>query len=165
MNQNEFHNRRPTIIRQLLFSGLIIFGSFLKASAQEYFQQRVNYNIQVTLNDKLHELNAFETVNYTNNSPDTLRFLYFHLWPNGYSNNNTELAKQLFNIQGKQKLFNDPELKGYMDSLDFRIDNRKLRWNLLAGQPDICQVSLNKPLLPRDSIQITTPFMSKFPRE
>ncbi len=164
MKQNEFHTNDPGFVRQLFFICLFIFGSFQEASSQEYFQQEVNHTIQVKLNDKLHELNAFATIEYINNSPDTLRFLYFHLWPNGYSNNNTELAKQLISTYGKQKWFNDPELKGSMDSLDFRIDDRQLQWNILDGQPDICKIILNKPLLPNDSIKITTPFHVKIPK-
>ena len=164
MNRNEFNKSGTKIIRQLFISCLIVFCSFPEASAHKYFQQRVNYRIQVSLNDQLHELNAFETVEYINNSPDTLRFLIFHLWPNGYSDNKTELAKQLFSIKGKQKLFDDPELKGYMDSLDFRIEKLQVQWKLLPGQPDICQIILNKPLPPHDSIQITTPFHVKIPK-
>src|SRR5450759_5859172 len=99
----------------------MIFWPFLKASSQEYFQQEVNYNIHVTLNDRKHELHAAETIEYINNSPDTLVFLYFHLWPNGYSDNKTQLAKEILNRNGKQKLFNDPELRGYIDSLDLSL--------------------------------------------
>ena len=164
MKQCEFHIHEPGFIRPLFFIGLIIFGAIPEAFCQKYFQQEVNYNIKVTLHDELHELTAFETVEYINHSPDTLRFLYFHLWPNGYSHNGTELAKQLISNYGKQKLFNDPELYGTMDSLDFRIDNRQLEWNLLAGQPDICKIILNTPLLPHDTIQITTPFHVKIPK-
>ena len=149
---------------QLLISCLMGIGLFTEASAQSYFQQEVNFRINVTLNDKLHELNAFETIEYINHSPDTLRFLYFHLWPNAYSNNETELAKQLFSINGKQKLFNDPELRGYMDSLHFKVDEQSVQWNLLPGHPDICTIILNRPLLPGDSIQITTPFHVKIPK-
>ena len=72
------------VIRRLLISCLFIIGSFPEAFSQEYFQQEVNYKIHVSLNDSLHELNAFETVDYINNSPDTLHFIYFHLWPNAY---------------------------------------------------------------------------------
>ncbi|HAQ21398.1 MAG TPA: hypothetical protein DCR40_19540 [Prolixibacteraceae bacterium] len=140
------------------------FGLFSRAAAQEYFQQEVNFRINVSLNDKLHELNAFETIEYINHSPDTLNYLYFHLWPNGYSNNDTELAKQLFSIKGRQKLFNDPELMGYMDSLDFKVNGHQVQWNLLQGQPDVCQIFLKKPLLPGNSIQITTPFHVKIPK-
>ena len=147
-----------------LFTCLFILMTFSKAYSQEYFQQEVNYNIHVTLNDKRHELNAFETINYINNSPDTLHFLYFHLWANGYVNNNTELAHQLFSLKGKAKLFKDPTLSGSIDSLDFRINDQKIQWNLLPNQPDICKLMLNKGLKHGDSIKITTPFHVRIPK-
>src|SRR5665811_1071886 len=90
-------------IRQIIFICLFSFCSIPFVLSQEYFQQEVNYNIQVSLNDERHELNAFETLEYINYSPDTLHFLYFHLWPNAYSNNNTPLARQLFQFYGKEK--------------------------------------------------------------
>ncbi|MFA5329775.1 MAG: M1 family metallopeptidase [Prolixibacteraceae bacterium] len=164
MKRSGFHSRKPLNIRQLIFSCLIFFGSLPEAPAQKYFQQEVNFKINVTLNDQLHELSAFETIGYKNNSPDTLKFLYFHLWANGYSNNKTELARQLFRLKGKAKLFKDPELRGYIDSLDFKIDHQMVQWNVLSGQPDICQIMLNTPLLPGDSIKITTPFRVKIPK-
>jgi len=82
-----------TDIRKLLIIILLIATLSQKVCSQDYFQQEVNYTIHVTLNDVKHELTAYETVEYINHSPDTLRFLYFHLWPNAYSNNNTPLAK------------------------------------------------------------------------
>jgi hypothetical protein len=140
-----------------------VFLPFLKASSQGYFQQEVNYKIKVTLNDSKHELNAYESVEYINNSPDTLRFLYFHLWPNAYSHNNTELAKEMLNREGRGKLFNNPDLKGYIDSLDFAAEGIQVQWYLLPGFPDICRLNLNSPLKPGDTISITTPFHLKIP--
>ena len=137
---------------------------FSKVLSQEYFQQEVNYTIQVSLNDRVHELNAFETIEYINHSPDTLHFLYFHLWPNAYSNNSTPLAGQLFQLYGKQRLFNDPELNGFIDSLDFKVNDKKVYWELLPGQPDICRINLEIPLSPGDSARITTPFHVKIPK-
>ena len=43
-----------------------------------YFQQEVNYNIDVTLNDEKHELSAFEKIQYINQSNTSLNFIYFH---------------------------------------------------------------------------------------
>lgn len=143
---------------------LVIFWPFLKVSSQEYFQQEVNYKINVTLIDKTHELHGFESVDYINNSPDTLRFLYFHLWPNAYSNNNTALARQIFSMKGKAKLFKDPELEGFIDSLDFEVESNKVQWYLLPDSPDICTIILNKALKPGDTIHITTPFHVKIPK-
>ena len=150
--------------KQLLFAFLIVIGYCPAAISQDYFQQQVNYKIDVSLNDTLHELSAYEEVNYTNNSPDTLRFLYFHLWPNAYSTNKTPLARQIFAFKGKQKLFNDPELRGYIDKLNFKVNNLTVSWNLLPNQPDICKIMLNSPLLPGKNIVITTPFHVKIPK-
>jgi hypothetical protein len=134
----------------------------LEAVSREHFRQEVNYNISVTLNDKFHELTAFQTIEYINNSPDTLGYLYFHLWPNAMSGNNTRLARQIFRIQGRQRLFDDPRLKGYIDSLDFTVDGLRVKWILLPD-PDICRILLNMPANPGDTIIITTPFRVKLP--
>lgn len=141
-----------------------ILLSLPDASSQDYFQQEVNYEIHVTLNDIIHELNGFESIEYINNSPDTLMFLYFHLWPNAYSNNTTALARQLFSMKGKGKLFGDPELRGYIDSLDFEAEGKKIQWSLISGSPDICRLILNKPLMHGDTVQIKTPFHVKIPK-
>lgn len=146
----------------LIYMMLIGYSSI--ANSQEYFQQKVNYKIDVTLNDSLHELNAFVKMEYTNNSPDTLLFMYFHVWPNAYSNNKTELAKQIFKFKGKQKLFNDLELRGYIDSLEFKVNDLPVRWIFLPNQTDISKIMLNTPLLPGGKILITTPFHVKIPK-
>jgi hypothetical protein len=143
---------------------LVTYWPFLDATSQGYFQQEVNYKIQVTLDDTSHELNGYESVEYINNSPDTLRFLYFHLWPNAYSNNKTALAREVFSMKGKGKLFNDPELKGFIDSLSFEAEGNPVQWNLLQGAPDICKIILNKHLKHGDTVIITTPFHVKIPK-
>ncbi|MDY0343608.1 MAG: M1 family metallopeptidase [Lentimicrobium sp.] len=147
-----------------MFTCLLFVMTFSNALSQEYFQQEVNYKIHVSLNDRLHELSAFETLEYVNHSSDTLYFLYFHLWPNAYSNNSTPLARQLFRFYGKQRLFNDPGLRGFIDSLNFEVNDKKVYWELLPGQPDICRIYLKAPLTPGNSIRITTPFRVKIPK-
>ena len=149
---------------QLIFIGFFFNGFAAETASQQYFQQEVNYEIHVSLNDQLHELAAFETIEYINHSPDTLHFLYFHLWPNAYSNNNTPLARQLLQFYGKQPLFNNPELSGFIDSLDFKVNDKKVIWELLPGQADICRIGLEVPLYPGNSIQISTPFRVKIPK-
>ena len=70
----------------------ILFTSTL--FSQTYWQQEVNYKIQVTLDDKTHEITALEEFEYINNSPNQLTFLYIHLWPNAYRNEKTALGQQ-----------------------------------------------------------------------
>ena len=68
---------------------IIYIVSFINGSDKTYFQQDIKYDIDVTLNDKEHSLLGFEKIEYTNNSPDTLDFIWFHLWPNAYKNDST----------------------------------------------------------------------------
>ncbi|MEI9908804.1 MAG: hypothetical protein WDO71_03510 [Bacteroidota bacterium] len=53
-----------------------------------------------------HTLKGFLTLEYTNNSPDKLEYIWFHLWPNAYKNENTAYAKQIFRDKedGKKKM-------------------------------------------------------------
>lgn len=52
---------------------------------------------------------------------------------------------------------------GYVDSLDFKINGEKIAWKLDEQNIDICKLFLNKPLIPNDTIIITTPFFVKIP--
>lgn len=49
-----------------------------------YWQQDVAYTIKATLDDKTDIVTADEELIYYNNSPDTLTFLYFHLYQNAF---------------------------------------------------------------------------------
>ena len=151
------------LFRLFILPGLGLFCPIVIASSQEYFQQEVSYKIDVILDDRKHELSGFEIIEYINNSPDTLEFIYFHLWPNAYSSNNTELARQLFSLNGKSRLFDDPELKGFIDSLDFKVAGKSVQTIIQPGLPDICKIILNSPLYDGDTIKISTPFHVKIP--
>ena len=72
-----------------------------------YFQQKADYKIDVTLNDIENTLDGFEIINYTNNSPDTLYFIWFHLWPNAYKNDRTAFSEQLLQLDRTDFYFSD----------------------------------------------------------
>ena len=132
------------------------------AGKSQYFQQVVNTEIDVTLDDSLHLINAFEKIEYTNNSSDTLRFIYFHLWPNAYKNNTTKLAEQLDQAGEFNFHFSLKKNRGFIDSLDFKSEEQKLKLEY-DKNIDYVKVILNKALLPKESIKITTPFRVKIP--
>lgn len=144
---------------------LFVTFLFLQAAySQNYWQQQVDYNINVTLNDKTHALKGLLDLQYTNNSPDKLDFIWFHLWPNAYKNNNTAFAKQLMAEKDGEKTLNAIKDKGYIDSLDFTVNGQHLRTEADPnGNIDIVKVLLPKPLMPGEKINITTPFYTKLP--
>jgi len=150
-------NRRFVIYIALFFNVTFLF------SQQGYFQQRVDYKIDVVLHDENSTLSAFEEIRYVNNSAQPLDYIYFHLWPNAYKNNSTALARQLL-WQGKTTLFySTPEERGFIDSLDFKVNGKPVKWELDKDHIDICKVILNEPLRSSDSILISTPFFLKIP--
>ncbi len=132
-------------------------------SQENYFQQEVNYKINVTLNDVSHSLKAFEQVEYVNNSTTPLTFIYFHLWPNAYKNNQTALAKQLLTNGVTKMYYAKSEDLGFIDSLNFRVDDKLVKWEFDKEHIDICKLILNQPLNPNDTIIISTPFYVKLP--
>jgi aminopeptidase N len=49
-----------------------------------YWQQDVDYTINARIDETTHVIQASETLEYWNNSPDTLTYVYFHLFQNAF---------------------------------------------------------------------------------
>jgi hypothetical protein len=142
---------------------LLAFYISVSGFAQsDYWQQQVNYTISVSLNDKEHSLKGNIAIQYINRSPDTLSFIYFHLWPNAYRNENTALARQLANDKDNKKKLNGIQ-RGFIDSLAFTINGQKAFIQPDPEHIDIVKLILPIPLLPADSLYIRTPFYVKLP--
>lgn len=147
------------------FFVVVFLGITFSCLSQEnnYFQQQVDYNIKVQLVDSTGVLDAFETIQYKNNAPAKLDTIYFHLWPNAYSRHNTALFEQYRKNGPYWKYYIDEEKLGSISSLDFKVNNKKIKWYLHPEHPDICILALNKPIEPGQTITITTPFKVKIP--
>ncbi len=149
-------------MRQFIFFLLAAFGLQLTAFSQ-YWQQQVNYTIDVSLNDKEHTLDAFEKIEYINNSPDTLTFIWFHLWPNAYKNDRTAFTDQELENGNTKFYFSDKEQKGYINRLDFKVNNITATTEDHPQHIDIVKLVLPTALPPGQKIIITTPFHEKLP--
>ena len=55
------------------------------APGPDYWQQRVDYVIRATLDTATRSIRAEERITYSNNSPDTLRYLWIHLDQNVFN--------------------------------------------------------------------------------
>lgn len=145
-----------------VFSVILCCVTFV-VSAQTYWQQEVNYKIEVKLNDKEHTLSAYEEFKYINHSPNTLNEIYIHLWPNAYRNGETALSKQLY-ADGNTSLKYAKEIdRGWIDSLDFKVNGQAVKWEYDTKHIDICKITLNSPLVSGASIKVSTPFKVKIP--
>ena len=123
----------------------LFFSAFsLVSFSQSYWQQEVNYKIEVKLNDKDHTISAFESFEYVNNSPQVLDFIYIHIWPNAYRNGNTALAKQQYKGGETILKYGDPKDKGAIDSLDFKADGQTVNWEFDKVNIDIVKLKTSR---------------------
>lgn len=142
---------------------MVVFVIPAKAQQQDYWQQRVDYTIKVELDDIQNSLNAEISMVYHNNSPTELTFIYIHLWPNAYHGDGTALSNQLIKYGNSDLYYAEDDKTGYIDSIDFKANNKKLRWEFDPNYNDIAKIYLTKPLKTGDSITIITPFYVKIP--
>lgn len=143
---------------------LLVFVIRLSATAQNpYWQQEVHYTIDVSLNDTEHTLEGFLKLRYINHSPDTLRFIWFHLWPNAFKNDRTAFTEQTLQNGRTDFYFSPREKRGYINRLDFRAGNTTLKTEDHPEYIDIIKVNLAAPLLPGQETELTTPFHVQLP--
>ena len=142
---------------------LLSYCFFNIACCQTYWQQQTDYTIDVLLNDKEKTIDGFERIVYTNNSSDTLHFIWFHLWPNAYKNDRTAFSDQLLQNGNTAFYFSDKKDRGYINRLDFKVDGATAKTEDHPQHIDITKIILPKSLLPKQSISITTPFHVKLP--
>ena len=150
-------------MQKTIFLLLFAFAGPLLAPAQSYWQQQIDYHIDVTLDDANRSLDGFISMHYTNNSPDTLFFIWMHCWPNAYKNDRTAFSEQLLQNGRTDFYFSDPQKRGYINRLDFRADGVEARMEDHPQYIDIIKVILPKPLPPGGYVTLTTPFHVKLP--
>lgn len=142
---------------------LLSFISVIANAQKSYWQQEVAYTINVTLDDAAHSLKGTLEIKYTNHSPDKLDFIWFHIWPNAYSNEKTAFARQILAGKDGADRWKQLKDKGAMDGFDFSVNNKKANYEAHPEHRDIIKLVLPEPLAPQSSVIISTPFNVKLP--
>ena len=143
--------------------GLWLLCLCLPISSNAYWQQHVATTISVTLDDQNHFLRGFENLVYTNHSPDTLQYIYIHLWANAYKNDRTQFSEQQIENGKTDFYFSKEKDRGFIDSVSFLINGLPHDFDFVNGKIDIAKIALQSPLVPGQSITIETPFRVKIP--
>ncbi len=149
---------------RLFFLTLLICASGNATAQTSYWQQEVRYTIDAELNTTEKSITGFETIHYKNNSPDELSFIWFHIWPNAYLHDSTALRLQIRSDSARaEKAINAGT--GSIERLDFKVDGRAAATETHPNPQyvDVIKVLLPEPLLPGDSVAITTPFKVLLP--
>ena len=145
---------------------LILLSVLLSSSIYgQYWQQAVDYTIEVEMDHETAQYNGTETVVYTNNSPETLHKVFFHLYYNAFQPG-SEMAIRLKNAADKNRRFKvdidslTPQQQGYLKVSGLTQDG-------IALTPEesetILEVPLAKALAPGESTTFSLSFNGQVP--
>lgn len=141
-----------------------LFLGFKSIGQNNYWQQYLRYSINAQLNENEKSVSGSETIIYKNNSPDTLNYIWFHIYPNAYKDQSTALFQQIKNDPQRKDKLKKPT-SGYISNLAFTVNGAKaiIQRHSNPQYIDVIKVLLPKPLFPGDSATIATPFKVKLP--
>lgn len=152
-------------IQILVFYSLVILHATPVWSQPDRWQQRVIYKMDIDFDVSTHRFEGKQELTYTNNSPDTLYKVFYHLYFNAFqpgsamdvrSRNildpDSRVADRIFNLQ--------PDETGYHKVNVLRQDGKPLQYQV---EGTILEVELQSPVLPGRSSVFYMEFSSQVP--
>ena len=145
----------------LLFFNLHTFYSF------SYWQQKVNYTIDIDFFHENHQFKGTEKLVYYNNSPDTLHKAFFHLYFNAFQ------PKSMMDV--RSRTLPDPDRRvmdriyklkedeiGFHKINQLKQNNKDVKYKI---QGTILEVDLIDAIYPNDSSVFYLEFLSQVPSQ
>ncbi|MCF6319218.1 MAG: aminopeptidase, partial [Proteobacteria bacterium] len=150
---------------------------------KEYWQQQVDYQINVKLDEKKRRLSAKQSVIYKNNSPYTLKYLWLQLEQNRFRNDSMgELTQTFGGMQNSNSKSNSNEKASakitlgqlrrqqFMQDVDLGYtlsdvtdgNGNELKYTIVGEQ---MRIDLPEPLKSNESTQFSLKFSFNIPEE
>ena len=147
----------------VVFCGLEIGAQ--RSGASNYWQQHVDYKIEVDVNVETAQYEGKQRVVYTNNSPDRLVRVFFHLYFNAFQPgsemdvHSRNIADPDSRVMGRiEKL--EKKDQGYLSVYSIKQDGVEINSHV-AGT--VLEVDLNKPIKPGESTVFDMAFLGQAP--
>ena len=144
----------------------ILLSLSLSAYSQNYWQQAVDYKMEVDIDVKTFKYSGKQELLYTNNSPDSLKKVFYHLYFNAFQPG-SEMSDRIKTGKDKNKRFRididslEPNEVGYLKVSNLKQDGNVLKHEL---SETILEVSLSKPLIPGETTKLTLNFEGQIPK-
>ena len=157
---------------------LTMFISVQLFAQPERWQQQINYKIDAALDVQKNTIKGSEEILYMNNSTDTLRKVYFHMYWNAFQPNSNmdarsrELGKNTFtsrrgdevkdwDMRVRDRIQNlKPEEYGIQKVNTITINGKAQQ---LIEHETILEVVLTQPILPKSSVKMNLNFEAQVP--
>jgi len=163
----------------IMIKDLKVFLSFLACSFclvisyaqgnQAYWQQAVDYAMEVTMDVETYRYTGSQTLEYTNNSPDTLNRVFYHMYFNAFQPG-SEMDMRLQHIadpdkrmveDGKSRIaeLGQDEI-GYLRASSLTQDGKSVSHTL---EGTVLVVDLDHPIPPNSSTTLVMNFEGQVP--
>ena len=149
----------------LNFIFLIVFGVVFSQNNTSYWQQKADYKIAIDLDVETHQYKGVQELTYTNNSPDTLYRVFYHLYFNAFQPG-SEMDVRSRNIEDSDKRVGDRISKLLPSEIGFIKPQRLTQDGVLLSfeiAGTILEVELNTPILPNKSTVFTMDWDAQIP--
>ena len=143
---------------------MVLAATQVSAGPVNYWKQDVQYEIDVTLDPDDHSLTAHQHLVYTNNSPDALTYVWFHLYPNAYRDNNSLLAKDAMATGSADLALVKTKDRGFMETRSVRVNGKEAATSLKPGDATEMRVDLTEPLPPGATVEFDIDFYVRIPK-
>ena len=159
------------------FSMMVSQAQLKKTSKKGYWQQHADYTMDIDVDVKKYQYKGKQKLVYTNNSPDVLNKVFYHLYFNAFQPN-SEMDARLQNIADpdgrmvtKSGTKEKPVVKsriaalkpneiGYIKVGSLKQNGRKVKF-LVDGT--VMQVKLNQPIQPGEKVTFDMVFDAQIP--
>ncbi len=167
---NKFKMKKITFL-------LLLIPFFSNAQNPNYWQQQADYTMSIDMNVDTYQYDGAQKLTYTNNSPDTLHTLFYHLYFNAFqpgSEMDIRLqhikdpdGRMVTNIGTKEApIFESrisklqPDEIGFIKINTLQQDNAAVTFETIGT---ILKVTLNKPLQPGEKTVLDMTFKGQVP--
>ncbi len=161
------------MLRTIFLSLIASFIFHISGAQPGRWQQRVKYNMNINMDINTNQFKGKQKLEYSNNSPDALRRVFYHLYFNAFQPNSSmdvrsrELGKTIVNGRPdwdgrvKDRIQNlKPDEIGYQKIISLKMNG--------VPQPfkyheTILEVNLTKPILPKTKVMFDMEFEAQVP--
>jgi hypothetical protein len=139
-------------MRILFFAFFLLMGmAALAQNNSGYWQQRVEYKMEIDVNVDNHQYKGKQELKYINNSPDTLYRVFYHLYFNAFQPGSEMDSKSMSQYgsdrrlaKGEINVLSEEEI-GFIKVSSLTQNGIEMDYKTVGT---ILEVNLNKPILP-----------------
>ncbi len=132
-----------------------------------YWQQKVDYTMSVDMNVENFQYDGSQELIYTNNSPDTLNRVFYHLYFNAFQPG-SEMDVRSRNIPDPDPRVQDriskltPSEIGYIKVSSLEQNGSAVKYNV---EGTVLEVTLGKAIVPGEKVTFSMKFQGQVPKQ